>query len=87
MEDHKIIFSMTKRLDSCHELKKIKTIRVKSSKKNESSSRNISISYYDFYLPSDSEWYDSLQPAERKWMNKSDHTVTNNINNKYQCHD
>ena len=76
---------MAKRSGSYCELKKIKKIRNKASKKHYSSGSNISISDLGASLSSDIEWDKIRHPTECKEINKLDHIVTNNIKNKYQC--
>ena len=54
-KQNKMLFSMTKPSGSCRELKKIKKIRSKASKKHEYSISNISISDYDSSLSNDNK--------------------------------
>ena len=78
---------MDKHSGLCREIKNIKKISGKSSRKDDYSSSNISRSDFDSSLSSDSEWDKKIQPAERKYMNKLDYVVTNNIKNKDQSND
>ena len=78
---------MAKRSVSRRELKKIKKIRAKASRKYGSSSSDRSISDSDSSLSSDSERDKIRHPSERKETDKLDHIVTNNINNKDQYND
>ena len=86
-KQNKMLLSITKRSSSCRELKKINNICAKASNKRDYSSRDISTSDYDSSLSSNSEWDKIIHPYQRKDMNKLDHAVINNINNKDQCND
>ena len=70
---------MAKCSGSSRELKKIKNICAKASKKHESSNISSSISDSGSSLSSDSEWDERVNPTKLKEMNKLDHVVTNNI--------
>ena len=85
-----MLYSIDNKSSSRCELKNIKKIKAKASKKfddySSDSSRNKS--YYDSSLSSGSDWDEERQPAERREINRSDHVVTNNIKtNSYQRYD
>ena len=87
---NQIIYRITKKSGSHHEIKKIKKIRDKASRKRRDDSINYSIkkSDSDYSLSSDSDWDEHRRPAGRKDINSLDHVVTGNIKtNKYQHND
>ena len=75
---------MAKLSGSRRELKKIKKIKARASKKFSYSSSDISISDSYSSLSSYIEWEKIRQTTELKELNKLDLVVTNNIKNKYQ---
>ena len=79
-----MIFSMSKSSISCRDLKKIKNIKAKESKKCSYYSRNGYSSDSDSSFFRDSDWDKIIQPTELKDMNKLYHKMTSNINNKDQ---
>ena len=85
-----MLLSMENKYSSHHEIKKIKKIKYKSSKKISYSRSDISISDSDSYssLSSESEWEKPRQTTELKEINKLYHIVTNNTKkNKNQHND
>ena len=82
-----MIFCMSKCSGSRHELKNIKNIRAKASKKHDYSSSDSFTDDSDSSLYIDREWDERINPTECKDMNKLDNVVTNNIYNKDQCSD
>ena len=77
-----MIFSIAKKSGSHRELKNIKKISEKASKKCCNSSRNSSSDELDSNssLYRDSDWDTYIRPAGCKDINKLDHVVTDNIN-------
>ena len=77
---NKIIFSMEKKSGSHCGTKNIKNIKSKASRKRSYYSINSSIidSCSDYYLSSDIEWEELIQPTERREINNLYHIVTNN---------
>ena len=82
-----MVYIMAKCIRSCHELNNTKNICSKVTKKYESSISDISSSYFDSSISSDSEWDEIIKPYERKDMKILYHVVTDYIKNKYQCND
>ena len=82
-----MLFGVAKRSGSRCELKNIKKIRVKLSKKHDYYIRYSSISDYYPSIYSDSNWYKLRQSTERKEMNKLYHVEKNNNKNKDQTND
>ena len=89
-KQNKMLYIIAKKSGLRRELKKIKNIRAKASKKRRYSSSDSSSSGldYDSYVSSDSDQDEEREPNQIKDMNKLDHIVTYNINkNKNQHND
>ena len=84
-KQNKIIFRMTKRSGSHHELKKIKNIRSKAPMNNESSNNSSSSSDSDYSLSSEIGLDKIRHPSEIREIKKLDHVMTSNIKNRNQC--
>ena len=76
-----MLYNISKKSGSCHEIKNIKKIRAKASNNScDSSSDSFSDDLdYDSSLASDGSWYTHRQPTVRKNINKLDHVVTDNL--------
>ena len=79
-----MLYIIYKKSDSSRELKNIKKIKYKASKKRSNSSIDSSRNEldYDSSLSRDSNWDEERQPDERKEINRLDHVVTNMIKTK-----
>ena len=85
-----MLYSISKKLVSCREIKKIKKIWGKYSKKVRDSSSNSSSDdlVSDSSLASDGSWDKYIWPTGHKEMNKLYHIVTNNLKTtKYQLNE
>ena len=85
-----MLYIITKKSGLHREIKKIKNIRSKNSKKRRYFCSDSSNSGSDSYssLSSDSDLYEERHPPELKGINRFDHAVNNNINiNKNQRND
>ena len=88
MKQNKILYSIAKNSGSRRELKKIKKIKDKDSRKcyNYSSDSSIDESYSVSSLSRDSDWYEDIQPVGHRDVNRFDQVVTNNVNTNKDKH-
>ena len=83
-KQNKMLYSISKKSGSRREMKNIKKIRVKASKKRgDSSSNYCSNKYYsNSSLPNNSDWGEETHTAEYREVNRLDHVFINNIKTK-----
>ena len=85
-KQNKMLYIISKKSGSRHEINMIKNIKAKASKKYSDSSSDYSDS--DYSLSIDIIWDTYMQSSGRKEMNRLDHVVTKNLNNyKYQSNE
>ena len=81
---NKIIYSIADKFGLRRELKNIKNIKYKASKKRSNSSSNYYRNDLDYVssLSGDSDWDEETQPTERKEIIRLNYVVTDNIKTK-----